>query len=560
MDPRTGQPASDEPVGVDRRRFLSLGAGAAASAALGLGGCSTAPPNAAPTAGDAARAWNAGSVAHLIPTANHERVLLKASFTAPLDSAPRLLVDGRAFEGTKTDVQGRFWRFDARGLEPARVHELRLVDRSGAPLCDAWPLKTFPAPNAAAERMRIVAYTCAGGYDGVVIRGKSGFLDMTARHRLLARALSFEPDALIANGDHIYWDQQTALNKPFARIAKEEVWPKFGGELDLSVPMLHPRNAAIFLKVCDAQIPALYGTRLRSTPSFFIVDDHDYFENDEFDDKIATLPPDSYGPAAADQTQHLYYPEFLPDANRPVWLPGGDKAWLAEGAQGQFGTIRYGTLLESVLYDCRRLVDYKGVHARILPRWTQNWLVARTRAEDTVHFLHAPSLPFAYSSGKLGDWYPDLLDEKSGKLVMSDAKPGWQRGWFAQHQRLVQAMAAQKRRAAVIVQGDFHATAAGRMLRSDQLRLERPVHTVLAGTLGTGDLGFPSAYRGVESRPSLLLDMDQALPPTEKNGFSVIDVTPDAMTFSIYVWRPPQPVDDIDAMKPALVYTVPRTS
>jgi hypothetical protein len=25
-----------------------------------------------------------------------------------------------------------------------------------------------------------------------------------------------------------------------------------------------------------------------------------------------------------------------------------------------FGTLRYGSLLESVLYDCRRFVDYKG--------------------------------------------------------------------------------------------------------------------------------------------------------------------------------------------------------
>ena len=559
MAPRTAQPDSERLTLVDRRGFLARAAGAATAAALGAAGCATAPsPTTAP--GSSAGAWNAGPVAHLIPTASHDRILLKASFVAPLPAPPRLLVDGRAVDGTMTDLQGRFWRFDARGLRPAMSHELRLVDRGGAPLTDAWPLKTFPAPDAAAERVRIVAYTCAGGYDGVVIRGKTGFLDMRARHRLLARALSFEPDALIANGDHIYWDQETALNKPFARIAKEEVWPKFGGALDLSVPMLHPRNAAIYLKVCDDQIPGLYGTRLRSTPSFFIVDDHDYFENDEFDDKVATLPPDSYGPAAADQTQHLYYPEFLPDANRPLWLPGGDKARLPEGAHGQFGTIRYGTLLESVLYDCRRFVDYKGVHARILPQWTENWLVGRTRAEDTAHFFHAPSLPFAYSSGKLGDWYPDLLDEKTGKLVMSDAKPGWQRGWFAQHQRLVDAMASQRKRPAVMVQGDFHATAAGRMLRSDTLRLERPVHAILTGTLGTGDLGFPSAYRGIESRPSLLLEMEQALAPTEKNGFTVIDVTPDAMTFSIYTWRPPQPVQDIDTMKPALVYTVTRTA
>jgi len=535
----------DDPA-IDRRGFLALGA-AAAGAVAGW-----------PAPAPAQAGWNAGQVVHLIPTANHERVLIKASFQAPLAAPPRLVVSGRAVDGVRSDLEGRFWRFDAGSLQPATTHELRIVDAGGAALCDAWPLRTFPAPDASPERMRIVAYTCAGGYDGVVIRGKTGFLAMPARRRLLARALAFRPDALIANGDHIYWDQETALNKPFAKIAQDEVWPKFGGALDLSLPMLHPRNAAIFLKVCDDQIPGLYGTSLRSTPSFFLTDDHDYFENDEFDARIATLPPDSYGIAGVEQTQRLYYPEFLPDANRPPWLPGGDKAGLPAGANMTFGTLRFGRLLESVLYDCRRFVDYKGAHARVLPRWAEDWLVARTRAEDTVHFFHAPSLPFAYSSGKLGDWYPDLLDERSGKLILYEEKPGWQRGWLAQHQRLVQALAAQKKRAAVIVEGDFHATAAGKMTRSGELAFEQPVHTILSGTLGTGDLGFPSAYRGVESRPSQLVDMEQALKPVERNGFTVIDVTADKMTFSIFTWRPPQPVEEIDTMRPALVYVVPR--
>jgi hypothetical protein len=547
MNPADRQPGDDHSDRMGRREFLAIGA-AAAGGLAGIAGSARAQGG----------GWNGGQVVHLIPTANHERILLKASFQAPLASTPRLLVDGKAVDGARTDLQGRFWRFDATSLAPATTHELRIVDAGGAPLCDAWPLRTFPAPDAAVERIRIVAYTCAGGYDGVVIRGKTGFLAMPARRRLLARALAFRPDALIANGDHIYWDQLTALNKPFAKIAQEDVWPKFGGPLDLSMPMLHPRNAAIFLKVCDDQIPGLYGTSLRSTPSFFLTDDHDYFENDEFDARIATLPPDSYGIAGVDQTQRLYYPEFLPDANRPAWLPGGDKAGIPEGTNVTFGTLRCGKLVEAVLYDCRRFVDYKGAHAKVLPRWAEDWLVARTRAEDTTHFFHAPSLPFGYSSGKLGDWYPDLLEESTGRLILYEDKPGWQRGWLAQHQRLVQALAAQRKRAAVIVEGDFHASAAGKMTRSGELALEQPVHIVLSGTLGTGDLGFPSAYRGVESRPSQLVDMEQALKPLERNGFTVIDVTAERMTFSIFTWRPPQPVEEIDTMKPTLVYTVPR--
>jgi hypothetical protein len=36
----------------------------------------------------------------------------------------------------------------------------------------------------------------------------------------------------------------------------------------------------------------------------------------------------------------------------------------------------------------------------------------------------------------------------------------------------------------------------------------------------------------VESKPSQLVGMDEALKATEKNGFSIIDVTPDKLTFT----------------------------
>jgi len=205
-----------------RREFLEVSAGAAALGILGWPKLVDAQPT---------DAWNQGQLAHLIPTASHERFLVKASFKAPLTGTPRLSVNGKPVAGVRTDSQGRFWRFDASSLRPATTYELRLTDSGGAPLCDAWPLKTFPAPDAAPERMRILAYSCEGGYDGPRLDGKTTYLDMTARRRLLARGMSFGPDAVIANGDHIYWDIKTSLNKPFAKYVQEQLWAKFGGAL-----------------------------------------------------------------------------------------------------------------------------------------------------------------------------------------------------------------------------------------------------------------------------------------------------------------------------------------
>jgi hypothetical protein len=99
------------------------------------------------------------------------------------------------------------------------------------------------------------------------------------------------------------------------------------------------------------------------------------------------------------------------------------------------------------------------------------------------------------------------------------------------------------------------------MTRSGELDLAKtPVHVVTAGTLGSGDLSFPSAAGKVEGAPSRLVGMDQQLPPSEKNGFTIIDVTPDAMTFQLFACRPPQPVDLIDTMDPIAVHTVPRAA
>ena len=42
------------------------------------------------------------------------------------------------------------------------------------------------------------------------------------------------------------------------------------------------------------QIVPVYGTDFRSTPVFFLQDDHDYFDNDEAFDEIVTFPPSGF--------------------------------------------------------------------------------------------------------------------------------------------------------------------------------------------------------------------------------------------------------------------------
>jgi hypothetical protein len=47
--------------------------------------------------------------------------------------------------------------------------------------------------------------------------------------------------------------------------------------------------------------------------------------------------------------------------------------------------------------------------------------------------------------------------------------------------------------------------------------------------------------------------------PTEKNGFSVIDVAPTKMTFRLFPWRPPEPLSVIDKLQPLIIYEVARS-
>jgi hypothetical protein len=255
-------------VTINRREFLR----ASSAAALGFGVATEAQAQAQ---GQLNARWDAGSLHHLLPTVSDTRMLIKASFTAPMNEAPSLRVGDNTVRGQMTDTHGAHWSFDASGLQPNRRYSLSLTGSGGQSLCEPWELSTFPHPDDRPEKLRVLFYTCAGGHE------KLGKLSNAVRVRLLRRALSFTPDAVVANGDHIYWDQLAPIgSRPYR--APEAV--KLSGTFDRSAVVLGSDNETVLKRIGASQISPLYTTDFRSTPVFFLQDDHDHFDNDEATD------------------------------------------------------------------------------------------------------------------------------------------------------------------------------------------------------------------------------------------------------------------------------------
>ncbi len=533
-----------------RREFLAAGASAV------LGGF---PPMsevvAQPTGagGPSQQGWDEGELAHLLPTSSHDRILIKASFKRLLETTPVLRVGDQRFTGVRSDTRGAFWQFHAADLKAGTEHQLSLVSSEGRPLCQPWTLSTMPALDDRPNRLRLLVYSCAGGHDLFAQNHTNfEFLPAAVRQRLLRRALSFAPDALIANGDHVYWD----LLAPRAA-------PKLGGSraaleyarFDRSAPILGGANEGALLRAAGEQITPLYGTLCRSTPVFFLQDDHDHFDNDEATDEAVTFPPDNFMRQAARATQRLWYPEFLPDPGRPAGLPGSDyvdqPSFQPSGLSESFGTLRYGRLAEVLLYDVRRTMTLGGPTAVFVAPEVEAWLKARATAREVAHIVNVPSNPPGWSAGKWGEWYPDLLGS-DGKLSVARPKPYWQQGWLSQHDRLMQALAAMPDRIPLVVSGDLHAMGEGRMLRSGQLDFSRkPVVAVLPGPLGTSTGGWASEFRGVGPLPPHHLDLQEAVKPIEENGFLLMDFTPETVMLRYFKWnQKTQPIEAIDALEP----------
>jgi hypothetical protein len=104
----------------------------------------------------------------------------------------------------------------------------------------------------------------------------------------------------------------------------------------------------------------------------------------------------------------------------------------------------------------------------------------------------------------------------------------------------------------LIISGDLHAIGEGHIHRSGSVDLQKnPVIAVLAGPISTGDLLWPSAFRGIGPQPPNHIDMREDLAPIEENGFTIADITPDSITLQYFRWNAHRDeVAAIDTLQP----------
>ncbi len=295
--------------------------------------------------------------------------------------------------------------------------------------------------------------------------------------------------------------------------------------------------------------------------SFFLQDDHDYFEGDVAVPFLVSFPPDPFMLRAARASQRLYYPEFLPDPKRPLGLGGTAAGDRPAGLSEAFGTLRYGRLLELLLWDCRRFLTLKGSVGTFIPPEAENWLTHRMKDDQLRYVVHAPSVPFGWTAGKWGEWYPDVLPDspdRRGKLTTKKPKFFWQDGWLEQHDRILQS-ASEMNRLPLFLNGDLHSLAEGIIYRSGEHDVSKnPVVSILTGPISTGT-GWPSAVRNVVGQPAIDLGMTESLPCIEQNGFVIADFETEKVTVRYFRWLPDQGEEVIDTLQPFRTSTFPRS-
>jgi hypothetical protein len=428
------------------------------------------------------------------------------------------------------------------------------------------------------QRLRILIFTGSGGHDVYQTWLFKQHLPLRVRQALLNRALSFRPDILIASGDQIYYDLVYGMSaKGQGQLTRSIA---YAGKFDFKKAILGTENEKVLKRAVGPQIAYLFGTALKSIPSFFLLDDHDYFENDVAIKKekfckvclilqLLTLnkpdprlkagvsfPPDKFHLELARAAQYLYLPEFLQSVGMPPDLPGSGASDRAEGICETFGTIRWGRLFEGLLYEVRRYVTLDGRDAYMIHPRAEQWLTERMASEEALWVVNIPATVFGWSAGKWMEWYPDVCC-RDKRLTVEVEKYKWQEGWFSQHNRILRA-ASSMRQVPVFLCGDLHVQAYGVIEKSAELDLSKnPVHVISTGPLGTDGWGFPSKFRGVSAQVPAALSLVEKLKPLEKDGFCIVDLTPKDMTIRFFAWSSKESMEKIKTLEPRYTVRIP---
>jgi phosphodiesterase/alkaline phosphatase D-like protein len=115
--------------------------------------------------------------------------------------------------------------------------------------------------------------------------------------------------------------------------------------------------------------------------------------------------------------------------------------------------------------------------------------------------------------------------ETQGVLTTEASKYLWQKGWWEQHQRLLEALWSRKG-SRVVFSGDIHAQGATLIEKSGSLDMSHaPLVSLLVGPVSTSDATWPSSARGIGAATPDWMEVEMLVPTREVNGFSLMEFT-----------------------------------
>ena len=215
----------------------------------------------------------------LLPTVSDTRMLIKASFNAAAEQRPDLANRRYFVRGRMSDTRGEHWHFYATGLQPGRRYPLSLIGSDGRTLSQPWELSTFPGPERSSGAISCLFFTCAGRPRGIDHLAPPSQPPAASRPELRSPMQ--------------WWRMAITCIGTSSRPLAGRYTDARGRKAYRKIRPLRESCSAATTKPCSSasamlQIASIYKTDFRSTPVFFLQDDHDYFDNDDATDEIIT--------------------------------------------------------------------------------------------------------------------------------------------------------------------------------------------------------------------------------------------------------------------------------